>query len=112
MASVVVRLIRVLPVLAIVALVVAILYGVLVASSTRERARRILIRVLTVVFGALTVAFALVTLYAWFEGNEYVLEIADVSAIVFALCLGATRLAHWRMRANASKRSGDGESEP
>ena len=42
MVNVLIRLIRVLPVLAVVAGVTALLYGLLVATSTRDKARRIL----------------------------------------------------------------------
>lgn len=101
MVNVLIRLIRVLPILAIVAVGVALLYGVLVATSTRDRARRALVRVLTAVSGALTVAFTLVTLYALFEGNAYVLEVADVSAALFAVVFILTRVAAWRMRAKS-----------
>lgn len=101
MVNVLIRLIRVLPVLAIVAAGAALLYGVLMATSTRDRARRAVVRVLTVVSGALTVAFALVTLYALFENNVYVLEVADVSAALFAIVFILTRVAAWRMRAKS-----------
>ncbi len=102
MVNVLIRLIRVLPILAIVAVVTAVLYGLLVATSTRDRARRILVRVLSWVNGGLTVVFTLITLYALSENNVYVLEIADVSAALFAIVFIIVRIAAWRMRAKAS----------
>ena len=98
MVNVLVRLIRALPLLAIVAVVTAVLYGLLVATSTRDKARRVIIRVLSVINGALTVLFTLVTLYALFENNVYVLELADVCAALFAIAFIIVRVCAWRMR--------------
>ena len=104
MVNVLIRLIRVLPVLAVVAGVTALLYGLLVATSTRDKARRILIKVLSVVNGALAVAFTLVMLYALFENNTYVLEVADVSAALFAIIFIIVRIIAWHMRAKTSSK--------
>lgn len=104
MVNVLIRLIRVLPVLAVVAGVTALLYGLLVATSTRDKARRILIKVLSVVNGAFAVAFTLVMLYALFENNTYVLEVADVSAALFAIIFIIVRIIAWHMRAKTSSK--------
>lgn len=106
MVNVLIRVIRVLPALAVVGVVTALLYGLLVATGTRERARRILILVLSVVNGVLAVAFALVTLYALFENNVWVLEVADVSAALFAIVFIIVRIVAWRMRCKAEKQEG------
>ena len=106
MVNVLIRLIRVLPILAIVAVIAAVLYGLLVAASTRDKARRILVRVLSWVNGGLTVAFTIVTLYALSEGNVYVLEIADVSAALFAIVFILVRTVAWRMRSQAPAKEG------
>ncbi len=101
MVNVLIRVIRVLPILAVVAVITAVLYGLLVATGTRQRARRILAAVLSWVNGALAVAFALLTLYALFENNPWVLEVADVSAGLFAIVFIIVRIIAWRMRCRA-----------
>ncbi len=104
MVNVLIRVIRVLPILAIVAVVAAVAYGLLVATSTREKARKVLLGMLSVVNGALAVAFALITLYALFENNVWVLEVADVSAALFAIVFIIVRIIAWRMRCRAEAR--------
>lgn len=101
MVNVLIRVIRVLPIVAIVAVVTAVAYGLLAATSTRERARKALVAMLSVVNGALTVVFALITLYALFENNPWVLEVADVSAALFAIIFIIVRIVAWRMRCRA-----------
>ena len=98
MVNVLIRLIRVLPILAIVAVATAVLYGLLVATSTRDKARRIIVKTLSVVNGTLTVVFTLITLYALSENNVYVLELADVCAALFAIVFVVVRICAWHMR--------------
>ena len=50
--------------------------------------------------GALTVLFALASLYAWLDGNANVLELAVGFAVVSAVALAITRLCRWRFVRN------------
>ncbi len=106
MVNVLIRVIRVLPIVAIVAAVSAVAYGLLVAASTREKARKVLLTMLSAVNGALTVVFALITLYALFENNPWVLEVADVSAALFAIIFIIVRIVAWRTRCRAEAQEG------
>lgn len=106
MVNVLIRVIRVLPIVAIVAAVSAVAYGLLVAASTREKARKVLLTMLSAVNGTLTVVFALITLYALFENNPWVLEVADVSAALFAIIFIVVRIVAWRTRCRAEAQEG------
>ena len=49
-------------------------------------------------------AFTLVMLYALFENNTSVLEVADVSAALFAIIFIIVRIIAWHMRAKTSSK--------
>ena len=46
----------------------------------------------------------MVMLYALFENNTYVLEVADVSAALFAIIFIIVRIIAWHMRAKTSSK--------
>lgn len=83
---------RALPLLAVLAVVALAAYLVCTALCSPERAKTLLVKILTGCTGFLTVLFCAATAYAWLENNAYVLELMGGLAFVSALALGAIRL--------------------
>ena len=77
------RLSRIVPLLAVLAFIAAVVYIVMSFRYSSERAKATLIQVFTWLTGGLSVIFALVTIYALFEQNIPVIEL-------FASFLGTT----------------------
>lgn len=78
------RLSRVVPLLLVLAVVALVVYLVVAWRYSPNRGKEILIRLFTGLTGVLSGFFLLVCLYAWFEGNEAVLDLG-VSFLITAL---------------------------
>ena len=94
------RLSRIVPLLVFLGVVAAVIYLVVAATRSPERAKEVLIKVFTVLNSAITVFFAIVSLYAWFEGNENVFDLAFWFGVTGLVCLGITYFARWRFLKN------------
>lgn len=70
------RLSRIVPLLIILALLAAVLYVVVSYRRSPARAKEILIQSFTWICGAIAAFFGIVSLYALFEGNRAVLDLA------------------------------------
>ena len=84
------RLSRSIPLLILLAVVAAIVYLVVAYKHSPNRAKEILIRLFTVITGALSVFFLLVCLYALLERNGAVLDLALTFLITALVGLGVT----------------------
>lgn len=97
---IVARLSRLVPLLLVLAVVAIVIYLVVSATRSPERAKEVLIKVFTVISIAITAFFALVSLYAWFEGNAAIFDLAFWFAVAGLICLGITYFARWRFLKN------------
>ena len=95
-----VRLIRSIPLLIILAVLAVVIYFVVSYRRSPAHAKELLIRVFTVITGALSAFFLLVTLYALFEGNAAVLDLGVVFLITGLIGLGVVQICRWRFRKN------------
>ena len=100
-----VRLTRILPLIIILAVLAALVYFVAAALTSPPRAKEILIRVFTWITGVLSAVFGLFTLYAVFEGNAPVLDLAVSFLITALIGLAAIRIAnHYFLKNNPEYR--------
>lgn len=76
MIGLIARLSRSIPLIAILAILAAIIYFVVTYFRSKARAKEILIAVFIVICSAIIVFFGIVTLYALFEQNDPVFELA------------------------------------
>ena len=103
------RLSRIVPLLAVLAFIAAVVYVVMSFRYSSERAKATLIQVFTWLTGGLSVIFALVTIYALFEQNIPVIELfasflGTTTPITEKMWLGR-RLSTNRLRVALLKRS-------
>lgn len=89
-------LVRSMPLLVGLLVLAVVVYGLVAAFRTPDRAKAVLIRVFTVLTAFLTVFFCAATAYAWLENNLYVLELAGACAGVSAAAFVVTRLCRRR----------------
>lgn len=94
MPAVLARLSRLLPLLALLAVIAAVVYIVMSFRYSSERAKATLIKVFTWLMAALSVAFAVVSLYALFEQNWAVFELFASFLATTLIGLGITRLCN------------------
>lgn len=94
------RLSRLVPVILIFAVVAIVVYLVVAAKNSPERAKEVIIKVFTVLNIAIAAFFGIVALYAWFEGNSFVFDLAIWFAAFGLVCLGITYYARWRFLKN------------
>lgn len=92
MIGLIARLSRSLPLIIALAVLALIIYAVVAYTRTPARAKEVLIRVFTVLCSVLTIAFALISLYAVIDGNQAVLELAASFAGVGLVGLLITRI--------------------
>ncbi len=85
-----VRLFRALPLFALLAIVAGVVYVVVAWRESPTRAKEILIKVFTVLTGALTIFFVLASLYALADKNPDVLDLFLTFLIVAAAALIVT----------------------
>ena len=94
------RLSRVVPMLLVLAVAAAVVYVFVAYTRSPLRAKEVVIKMFLAITGALSVFFALFTLYSLFESNEGVFDLA-VSFLITALVgLGITLLCRWRFLKN------------
>ena len=90
------RLSRVVPLVLVLALVAGVIYLVVTYRHSPARAKEVLIRLFTWLCGALSVCFALVSVYAFFDDAPAVLDLSLSFMIVGLVGLLITRIANWR----------------
>ena len=95
-----IRLYRIIPLLVLLAIVAAIVYVIMSFRYSSERAKAALIKVFTWLTIALSVFFALITLYAVFEHNDTVIELAGSCLAVTVIGLVITRICNHVFRKN------------
>ena len=95
-----IRLYRIVPLLVLLAVVAAVVYLIMSFRYSSERAKATLIRVFTWLCAVLSVAFALFTLYAVFEQNQTVIELAGSCLAVTLIGLVITRICNRVFRRN------------
>lgn len=71
-----IRLYRILPLLVLLAVVAVVVYLIMSFRYSSDKAKAVLIKVFTWLTGVLSVFFALITVYAVFEHNDTVIELA------------------------------------
>ena len=89
-----IRLYRILPLLLVLAAIAVIVYFVLSWRSSSTRAKEVLIRVFTWITIVISVFFGIVTLYAVFEQNVPVIELAGSCLAVGLIGLLITRVCN------------------
>ena len=89
-----IRLYRILPLLLVLAAIAVIVYFVMSWRTSPTRAKEVLIRVFTWVTIVVSVFFGIVTLYAVFEQNVPVIELAGSCLAVGLIGLLITRICN------------------
>ena len=84
------RLSRIVPMLILLAVLAGIVYLVMAYRHSPNRAKEILIKMFTVITGGLSAFFLLVSVYAWFEHNEAVFDLALSFLVTALIGLGVT----------------------
>lgn len=82
------------------AVVAVVVYLIMSFRYSSEKAKAILIKVFTWMCIVLSVAFGIVTLYALFEQNEPVIELAGSCLAVALIGLAVTRICNGVFRKN------------
>lgn len=95
-----IRLYRILPLLAVMALVAVVVYLIMSFRYSSEKAKAVLIKVFTWMCAVLSVAFGIITLYAVFEQNQPVIELAGSCLAVTLIGLVVTRLCDYIFKKN------------
>lgn len=95
-----IRLYRILPLLAIMAVVAVVVYFIMSFRYSSDKAKAVLIKVFTWMCAILSVAFGVVTLYAVFEQNQPVIELAGSCLAVTLIGLAVTRICNRIFRKN------------
>ncbi|MCI8468015.1 MAG: sodium/proton-translocating pyrophosphatase [Eggerthellaceae bacterium] len=85
------RLSRTVPLIIALAVIAGVIYLVVTYRHSPARAKEVLIRVFTWLTGVLSAFFGLVSLYAWFEHNDGVLDLGLSFLAVALVGLGVTR---------------------
>lgn len=86
------RLSRIVPLLAILAIIAAAIYVFVSWRSTPARAKEVLIKVFVVLNAGLSAFFLPATLYAWLEGNAFVADFFITCLATTVVLLGVTLL--------------------
>lgn len=84
------RLYRVLPLLAILAIIGIIVYIFMSWRYTPARAKEAVIKIFIALNGGLSILFALATLYAWIESNAFVADFFITCLVTTLIMLGIT----------------------
>ena len=95
-----IRLYRIIPLLILLAFIAAVVYVIMSFRYSSDRAKATLITVFTWLTIALSVVFALGTLYAVFEQNATVIELAGSFLATTLIGLGITRLCNHIFKKN------------
>lgn len=94
------RLLQSLPLVIVLVLLALIIYFVVSWARSPECAKEVLIKFFTVLNSILSIFFLLATAYAFFEGNQPVLELTLSFLVVTVLALAITRICRWRFVKN------------
>ena len=86
------RLLRIVPMLIVLAVVAAIVYIVAAWRYSPNRAKELLIRIFTAITGAVSAFFLLVCAYAWLERNGAVFDLSFSFLLTALIGLAATRI--------------------
>lgn len=89
------RLSRIVPLLIALAVIAAIVYLVATYRYSPNRAKEILIKMFTVITGALSAFFLLACAYAWLERNEAVFDLAFSFLLTALIGLAVTRICRF-----------------
>ena len=89
-----IRLYRIIPLLVLLAVIAAVVYVVMSFRYSSNHAKIALIKVFTILTIALSAVFLLITLYALFEHNDPVFELAGSCLITTLVGLGITRICN------------------
>ena len=95
-----IRLYRILPLLVLMAVVAAVVYLIMSFRYSSERAKMALIKVFTWLCIVLSVFFGLATVYALFEQNQPVIELAGSCLAVTLIGLAITRICNYVFKKN------------
>ena len=95
-----IRLYRILPLLILLAVVAAVVYVIMSFRYSSDRAKATLITVFTWLTIALSIVFAIATIYAVFEQNGTVIELAGSLLATTLIGLGITRLCNHIFKKN------------
>ena len=99
-AMIAARLYRALPLLVILAIIAVVVYVFMSWRYTTARAKEALIKVSLAGNTALTVLFALATLYAFVENNTFAADFFITCGVCTLAVLGITLLCRWRFLKN------------
>lgn len=102
-----IRLYRIIPLLILLAVIAAVVYVVMSFRYSSNHAKIALIRVFTWLTIILSAVFLLVTLYALFEHNDPVFELALSFMITTLIGLGITRICNYVFNKNHPNYSED-----
>lgn len=95
-----IRLYRILPLLVVMAVVAVVVYLIMSFRYSSDKAKAILIKVFTWLCGILSIAFAIITVYALFEQNQPVIELTGSCLAVTLIGLVITRICNRVFRKN------------
>ena len=95
-----IRLYRILPLLILLAVVAAVVYVIMSFRYSSDRAKATLITVFTWLTIVLSAVFLIATLYAVFEQNNTVVELAGSCLATTLIGLGITRLCNHIFKKN------------
>ena len=95
-----IRLYRIIPLLILLAVVAAVVYVIMSFRYSSDRAKAALITVFTWLCSILSVFFALVTVYALFEHNTTVIELAGSCLATTLVGLVITRICNHVFKKN------------
>ena len=95
-----IRLYRIIPLLILLAVVAVLVYLIMSFRYSSDRAKAALIKVFTWLCGILSIFFTLVTVYALFEHNEPVIELAGSCLATTLVGLIITRICNHVFRKN------------
>ena len=95
-----IRLYRILPLLVLMAVVAVVVYLIMSFRYSSDKAKAVLIKVFTWLCIVLSVAFGIVTIYALFEQNQPVIELACSCLLVSVIGLVITRICNHVFRKN------------
>ncbi len=98
--SALIRIVQMFPILVLFGVVAFVAYLVISGAKSPTRAKEVLIKAFLWLSSALSVFFALATLYAAIEHNSNVFEFFGALLVLALLMLAITLICRWRFRVN------------
>lgn len=98
--AIIARLLQSLPLVILLVVLALVIYFVVSWVRSPQRAKEVLIQFFTVFNIILSAFFLLASAYAFFEGNQSVLELTGSFLVVAVLALIITRICRWRFVKN------------